>query len=261
MLHAARSQVQALCGLSSGGVPTTYLSSQQSKAERHAVFLELRKAAPTVKLLYITPEQLVKSDRLIAELQGLCARGLLARLIIDEAHCEDWLNGLPLLVGACTSDWPMHKRAMRQKANCRKGRLSFMQTTSIHALCCAGVSMWGHDFRKDYLQIGKTRVSSMLASKTTGMDYVRSLSLTRLRRCFPLQAAHFPSVPCVALTATATAKVQKDLLRLLKMPDARTFTVSFYRPNLLFRVIEKDTKDLDDDGRPFFLQDLISYIR
>ena len=57
-------QVQALNGLACGGVPTTYISSQQSQGEAQAVWLELQKPRPSIKLLYITPEQLVKGERL-----------------------------------------------------------------------------------------------------------------------------------------------------------------------------------------------------
>eukprot|EP00887_Chlorella_sp_A99_P007924 scaffold12.g7924.t1 len=87
LLSLMQDQVQALCHLASGGVPTSYLSSQQTQAERKAVFLELAKPTPALKLLYVTPEQLVKGEHLRAALAGLHARRLLARIVIDEAHC------------------------------------------------------------------------------------------------------------------------------------------------------------------------------
>ncbi|KAI3425882.1 hypothetical protein D9Q98_007855 [Chlorella vulgaris] len=87
LLSLMQDQVQALTLLASGGVPTTYLSSQQTVTESKAVFLELGKARPTVKLLYVTPEQLVRGERLKAALGALHSRGLLARIVIDEAHC------------------------------------------------------------------------------------------------------------------------------------------------------------------------------
>jgi len=72
-------------------VPATYLSSQQGARERRAVMAELAADAPTCKLLYVTPEQLVKSAELVKALQRLSQCGLLARLVIDEArllrHC------------------------------------------------------------------------------------------------------------------------------------------------------------------------------
>ena len=65
-------------------IPASFISSQQTKAEVAAVFAELSKAQPTCKLLYVTPEQLVKSSRLQSVLSSLQNRGLLARLVIDE---------------------------------------------------------------------------------------------------------------------------------------------------------------------------------
>ncbi len=78
-------QVKALIEAPCGGVPATYLSSQQGAHERRAVLAELAAAAPTCKLLYVTPEQLVKSNALVDALKRLRGRGRLARLVIDEA--------------------------------------------------------------------------------------------------------------------------------------------------------------------------------
>lgn len=47
--------MKALCGLPGGGVPTTYLSSQQTAADTAAVHRELGKQRPSCKLLYVTP--------------------------------------------------------------------------------------------------------------------------------------------------------------------------------------------------------------
>ena len=79
-------QVKALCTLPSGGVPATYLSSAQSKDDTNAVYSELRKAVPSCKLLYVTPEQLCKNGMLQELLAGLHSRGKLARLVIDEVR-------------------------------------------------------------------------------------------------------------------------------------------------------------------------------
>ena len=45
---------------------------------------EMRKEKPSLKLLYVTPEQLVASTALIDSLQNLKRRGLLARFVVDE---------------------------------------------------------------------------------------------------------------------------------------------------------------------------------
>jgi len=159
LLSLMQDQVQALCCLPRGGVPATYLSSQQTSAEVHAVHAELSKPHPSIKLLYVTPEQLVQGQRLRERLAALHSRGLLSRLVIDECHC---------------------------------------------------VSQWGHDFRKEYQQLGRVKTEA------------------------------FPNVPVMALTATATVKVRHDVLSSLKMRSAVQFQVSFFRDNLTFRVLPKD---------------------
>ncbi|MCB9760585.1 MAG: RecQ family ATP-dependent DNA helicase [Alphaproteobacteria bacterium] len=73
------------------------------------------------------------------------------------------------------------------------------------------LSQWGHDFRPDYLRLGKVREA-----------------LTRGGR---------PPIT-VALTATATPVVQDDIVRTLGLGDARRFVRGFDRENLLLEVIQ-----------------------
>ncbi|CAL8468018.1 g7557 [Coccomyxa elongata] len=87
LLSLMQDQVRALVTAACGGIPATYLNSQQTEREKRAVFNELQKEQPTVKLLYITPEQLVASAALGSILESLQTRGLLARFVVDEAHC------------------------------------------------------------------------------------------------------------------------------------------------------------------------------
>lgn len=70
------------------------------------------------------------------------------------------------------------------------------------------ISEWGHDFRPEYRTL-------------------RSLK------------SNFPGVPLIALTATATLKVQNDIISQLSLNDAQIFTSSFDRNNLNLRVIPK----------------------
>lgn len=70
------------------------------------------------------------------------------------------------------------------------------------------ISEWGHDFRPEYRQI----------ATLTG---------------------HFPQVPLMALTATATDRVRQDILRQLQLRDPACYTASFNRPNLTYRVSGK----------------------
>ncbi len=76
------------------------------------------------------------------------------------------------------------------------------------------ISVWGHDFRPDYRKLGDLR---------------RSL-------------AH---VPFLALTATATERVRKDIVEQLQLRQPRQFIASFNRPNLSYAVLPK-RKDIYD---------------
>ncbi len=71
------------------------------------------------------------------------------------------------------------------------------------------VSQWGHDFRPEY----------------------RKLTVLHER---------FPNVPRIALTATADAPTRAEIVERLKLEDARQFVSSFDRPNIRYRVTQKD---------------------
>ncbi|PXA05353.1 DNA helicase RecQ [Coraliomargarita sinensis] len=70
------------------------------------------------------------------------------------------------------------------------------------------ISEWGHDFRPEYRQLATLR-------------------------------EHFPGVPVTALTATATERVQGDIVAQLHLSDPGQFVASFNRPNLTYRVMPK----------------------
>ena len=70
------------------------------------------------------------------------------------------------------------------------------------------VSEWGHDFRPDYLSISNVR-------------------------------KHFPNAVCLALTATATASVQQDIIKNLQLYRPTVFTASFNRKNIFLEVKPK----------------------
>ena len=170
------------------GVAAAHLSSEMTESEAVTLYRELFKAKnfpprtedqrnssrpvshpplqllPTCKLLFCTPEKLAKSSTLNDALTSLyegrhpvTQQRLLARFVIDEAHC---------------------------------------------------VSEWGHDFRKDYLE------------------------LSRLRR-------DFPEVQIMALTATATPSVREDIARVLGMRNISNFEQAFNRTNLIYSVRRK----------------------
>ncbi|WP_421806828.1 DNA helicase RecQ [Flagellimonas sp.] len=93
----------------------------------------------------------------------------------------------------------------------RKVKLSFVAVDEAHC-----ISEWGHDFRPEYRNL-------------------RGI-INRLG----------DNIPIIGLTATATPKVQEDIIKNLGMTDAKVFKASFNRPNLFYEVRPK-TKDVDAD--------------
>ncbi|KAI6678723.1 hypothetical protein NL676_039519 [Syzygium grande] len=68
-------------------IPATYLSANMDWSEQQEILRELNSDYCKYKLLYVTPEKVAKSDVLLRHLESLHARELLARIVIDEAHC------------------------------------------------------------------------------------------------------------------------------------------------------------------------------
>ena len=97
-------------------------------------------------------------------------------------------------------------------------KISFMAVDEAHC-----ISEWGHDFRPEYRNLRQI-------IKRIGND-----------------------IPIIGLTATATPKVQEDILKSLGMTDAVTFKASFNRPNLFYEVRPK-TKNVDADIIRFIKQ-------
>ena len=163
LISLIQDQVSSLQNL---GVPVGALSSGQTS---DSIFRDLRSSNPCVKLLYLTPEKIARSNYLMDRFRELSERNMLRAFVIDEAHC---------------------------------------------------ISSWGHDFRKDYTQLKMLR-------------------------------HQFPSVPFIALTATATEKVKKDIGLQLALKNPAVFQQTFNRPNLIYSV-QKKTKNI--------VSDIINYI-
>ena len=90
-------------------------------------------------------------------------------------------------------------------------KISFVAIDEAHC-----ISEWGHDFRPEYINLKKI--------------------IERIGE----------NIPKIGLTATATPKVQEDILKNLGIQNANTFKASFNRPNLYYEVRPK-TKNVDAD--------------
>lgn len=90
-------------------------------------------------------------------------------------------------------------------------KISFLAVDEAHC-----ISEWGHDFRPEYRNL------------RTILDQMGQ------------------KIPIIALTATATPKVQEDILKNLKITDAKVFKSTFNRPNLYYEVRSK-TDQVESD--------------
>ncbi|KAL7980233.1 hypothetical protein Chor_001501 [Crotalus horridus] len=77
-------QVQKLTSMD---ISATYLTGDKTGAEASQIYMQLSKKDPIIKLLYVTPEKVCSSGQLMSALENLYQRQLLARFVIDEAHC------------------------------------------------------------------------------------------------------------------------------------------------------------------------------
>ena len=93
----------------------------------------------------------------------------------------------------------------------KEQQISFVAIDEAHC-----ISEWGHDFRPEYRNLRHI-------IKRLGDD-----------------------IPIIAVTATATPKVQEDILKNLGISSANTFKASFNRPNLYYEIRPK-TKNVDSD--------------
>lgn len=85
----------------------------------------------------------------------------------------------------------------------RSCRISLIAVDEAHC-----ISQWGHDFREDYLALGEL-------------------------------AEHFPGVPRMALTATATAQARQEIVERLALDEPERFVAGFDRPNIRYLVQSK----------------------
>ncbi|XP_076748881.1 Bloom syndrome helicase [Xylocopa sonorina] len=77
-------QVQKLTSLD---IPAAHMSGGITDSQSDGIYRELSKREPALKLLYVTPEKISASQKFCNLLTTLYERQLLARFVIDEAHC------------------------------------------------------------------------------------------------------------------------------------------------------------------------------
>ncbi len=115
---------------------------------------------------------------------------------------------------------PERLRSRTFRGALAKVPLSLLCVDEVHCL-----SQWGHDFRPDYLHIAEARTD-------------------------------FQAPVTLALTATATPRVQDDIIRLLGLARAERIITGFNRPNLTFEVFSTpNTKD-----KLSFIRDLLKNV-
>ena len=92
LLSLIEDQVSAFLSLKSGGIPAAFLTSTSTPKQVKAIQEDLRRhekgLEPFLKLLYLTPERVVKDQNTQELLRELYNNERLARFVIDEAHCK-----------------------------------------------------------------------------------------------------------------------------------------------------------------------------
>ncbi|MCK5839250.1 MAG: DNA helicase RecQ [Bacteroidales bacterium] len=126
---------------------------------------------------------------------------------------EDLVNGITKLLYVA----PESLTKPENVAFLKTINISFYAIDEAHC-----ISEWGHDFRPEY------------------------------RRIRPIIESIGQEVPVIALTATATVKVQQDIQKNLMILDAAVYKASFDRPNLYYEVRQKTTN---------VAKDIIRYIK
>ncbi len=127
---------------------------------------------------------------------------------------EDIMNGVTKLLYVAPESLTKEEYVDFLKSQ----KISFLAVDEAHC-----ISEWGHDFRPEYRNL---------------RNIIRRIG---------------EDIPIIGLTATATPKVQEDILKNLAMSNANTFKASFNRPNLFYEVRPK-TKNVDADITRFVKQ-------
>ncbi|WP_435016335.1 RecQ family ATP-dependent DNA helicase [Tundrisphaera sp. TA3] len=171
-------------------------------------------------LCYQLPAVLLRGPTLVVsplialmkdQVDALQARGLRATLLnstLDPAEQKARLAEIEAGLHDLVYVAPERFRSPRFVETMARVKPALLAVDEAHC-----ISEWGHDFRPDYARIGYAR-------------------------------RQIGSPPCIALTATATDLVRRDIADQLDLRDPAQFVTGFDRPNLTYAVV-KATKDAD----------------
>jgi len=189
------------------GVPSAALSAASD--EEAAVYADLYSPHPAIRCLYVTPEKVARSPKLMRCLEALERRGLLARFVVDEAHCiSQWGHDFrkdyqqlaifktrfprtPVLALTATATGRVRSDLITQLRLQRC--LTFVQTFNRRNL------------RYSVAKKGKTVVEEMLSlvHSTFGASFVRG-------RCCPGIVYCYSQADCVKMAEAIEAAASKN---------------------------------------------------